>query len=113
MRNPPILIAVLGFFALLAGFGFLFLGLRLIGFDWFGLFGDLPALEHVGIWGWLALVTGVVWLLAAFGLWLASGLGVSRRKEWYIAAHYALLTWFLGALVTACQPQLDLLQLLE
>jgi predicted flap endonuclease-1-like 5' DNA nuclease len=69
MRNPPILIAVLGFFALLAGFGFLFLGLRLIGFDWFGLFGDLPALEQAGIMGWLALATGVVWLLAGLGLW--------------------------------------------
>lgn len=69
MRNPPILIAVLGFFAALAGLGFLFLGLRLIGFDWFGLFGDLPALDHTGVWGWLAVATGVVWLLAALGLW--------------------------------------------
>ena len=42
MKNPPILISVLGFFAALAGFGFLFYGLRVIGFDWFGIFGDLP-----------------------------------------------------------------------
>ena len=42
MKNPPILISVIGFFALLAGFGFLFFGLRVIGFDWFGCFGDLP-----------------------------------------------------------------------
>ena len=42
MKNPPILVSVLGFFAALAGFGFLFFGLRVIGFDWFGLFGDLP-----------------------------------------------------------------------
>ena len=69
MKNPPILIAVLGFFAALAGFGFLFYGLRVIGFDWFGAFGDLPALEHVGIWGWLAVATGIIWLLAALGLW--------------------------------------------
>ena len=69
MKNPPILIAVLGFFAALAGFGFLFFGLRVIGFDWFGVLGDLPALEHVGLWGWLAVATGLVWLLAAIGLW--------------------------------------------
>ena len=37
MKNPPILISVLGFFATLAGFGFLFYGLRAIGFDWFGV----------------------------------------------------------------------------
>src|SRR3954462_5056721 len=69
MRNPPILISVLGFFAALAGFGFLFFGLRVIGFDWFGALGDLPAFEHVGLWGWLAVATGIVWLAAALGLW--------------------------------------------
>jgi cytochrome c oxidase subunit IV len=69
MKNPPILISVLGFFAALAGFGLLFWGFRVLGFDWFGAFGDLPAVEHVGIWGWLAVGLGVVWLLAAFGLW--------------------------------------------
>lgn len=69
MRNPPILISVLGFFAALAGFGFLFAGLRILGFDWFGLFGDLPKFESVGIWGWLAIAAGIIWLLAAGGLW--------------------------------------------
>ena len=69
MRNPPILISVLGFFAALAGFGWLFFGLRLLGFDWFGLFGDVPAFEHVGIWGWLAILGGILWLAAALGLW--------------------------------------------
>ena len=69
MKNPPILIAVIGFFAALAGFGFLFFGLRVLGFDWFGVLGDLPVFESVGLWGWLAVVTGIVWLLAAFGLW--------------------------------------------
>jgi cytochrome c oxidase subunit IV len=69
MKNPPILISILGFFAALAGFGLLFWGFRILGFDWFGAFGDLPAVEHVGIWGWLAVGLGVVWLLAAFGLW--------------------------------------------
>ncbi len=69
MRNPPILISVLGFFAALAGFGFLFFGLRVLGFDWFGALGDLPKFEHVGLWGWLAIAVGVVWIAAALGLW--------------------------------------------
>jgi cytochrome c oxidase subunit IV len=69
MRNPPILISVLGFFAALAGFGFLFFGLRVLGFDWFGALGDLPAYESVGLWGWLAIGAGIAWLLVAFGLW--------------------------------------------
>ena len=69
MRNPPILISVLGFFAALAGFNFLFVGLRMLGFDWFGALGDLPAFEHVGLWGWLAVITGIIWLAAALGLW--------------------------------------------
>ena len=69
MKNPPILVAVLGFFSALAGFGHLFFGLRILGFDWFGALGDVPALENIGLWGWLAVMTGIVWLLVAAGLW--------------------------------------------
>ncbi len=69
MKNPPILISIIGFFAALAGFGYLFFGLRVLGFDWFGALGDLPVFERVGLWGWLAIMTGIVWLLAALGLW--------------------------------------------
>ena len=69
MRNPPILISVIGFFAALAGFGYLFFGLRVLGFDWFGAFGDLPAFNSVGLWGWLAVLAGVAWLFIALGLW--------------------------------------------
>jgi hypothetical protein len=69
MRNPPILISVIGFFAALAGFAYLFFGLRVLGFDWFGALGDLPAFESVGIWGWMAIGMAVLWLLIAFGLW--------------------------------------------
>ena len=69
MRNPPILVSVIGFFAALAGFSYLFFGLRALGFDWFGVLGDLPAFESVGLWGWLAIVVGIAWLLVAFGLW--------------------------------------------
>jgi hypothetical protein len=69
MRNPPVLVSVIGFFAALAGFGFLFYGLRVLGFDWFGLFGDLPKFDSVGIWGWLAVLAGIIWLAVAAGLW--------------------------------------------
>ena len=69
MKNPPILISVIGFFAAMAGFAWLFLGFRLLGFDWFGLLGDVQAFEQAGLWGWLAIVGGVLWLAAAFGLW--------------------------------------------
>jgi hypothetical protein len=69
VKNPPILISVIGFFAVMAGFGWLFFGMRLLGFDWFGLFGDVPAFESVGLWGWLAILGGVLWLAAGLGLW--------------------------------------------
>jgi len=69
MKNPPILISVIGFFAALAGVAWLVLGLRILGFDWFGALGDLPAFEQAGLWGWLAIGGGILWLLAAIGLW--------------------------------------------
>ncbi len=69
MKNPPILVAILGFFAAIAGFGFLYFGLRALGFDWFGALGDLAVFENVGLWGWIAILTGIVWLLVAGGLW--------------------------------------------
>jgi hypothetical protein len=69
MRNPPILVSILGFFAALAGFAWLYIGLRLLGFDWFGALGDLPALEQTGLWGWLAIIGGIAWIAAAFGMW--------------------------------------------
>lgn len=69
MKNPPILISVLGFFAGLAGFSFLFVGLRMLGFDWFGAFGDLPEYDDIGLWGWFAVATGILLLLVAGGLW--------------------------------------------
>ena len=79
MRNPPILISVIGFFAALAGFGQLFFGLRVLGFDWFGLFGDLPAYESVGLWGWFAIIVGVAWILVALGLWALQSWALGAR----------------------------------
>ena len=97
MRNPPILISVIGFFGALAGLYWLYLGLRLLGFDWFGVLGDLPAFEQSGLWAWLAIGAGVAWLAAAAGLW--------SLQEWawqfaIIVAGFALFEaflWFLEA----------------
>ncbi len=69
MKNPPILISVIGFFGAMAGFAWLFFGIRLLGFDWFGALGDIPALEHTGLWGWFAIAAGIAWLAASFSLW--------------------------------------------
>jgi hypothetical protein len=69
MKNPPVLISVIGFFAALAGFANLFAGLRILGFDWFTVLGDVGTFEQSGIWGWIAIGIGVVWLLVAVGLW--------------------------------------------
>ena len=69
MKNPPILISVIGFFALLAGLAWLVLGLRILGFDWFTLLGDVGDFEQSGLWGWLAIIGGIGWIAAAAGLW--------------------------------------------
>ena len=69
MKNPPILISVIGFFAALAGVSYLFFGLSVLGFDWFGALGDLPKYESVGLWGWFAIIAGIAWILVAGGLW--------------------------------------------
>jgi hypothetical protein len=69
MRNPPILISVIGSSRRSPASGICFFGLRVLGFDWFGILGDLPKFDSVGLWGWLAIFAGIAWLLAAFGLW--------------------------------------------
>lgn len=95
MKNPPILISVIGFFAALAGFAWLILGFRIIGWDWFGLLGDVPAFEQAALWGWLAVLGGVLWLAAALGLWSM------RPWAWMLAmvvagvALFEAFLWFL------------------
>jgi hypothetical protein len=95
MKNPPILISVLGFFALLAGFAWLFLGFRILGFDWFGILGDLPKFEGAGIWGWLVVGLGVIWVAAGIALWslqpwawvfamLVAGLALVEAFLWFL-----------------------------
>jgi hypothetical protein len=95
MRNPPILISVIGFFAALAGFSWLFLGLRILGFDWFTVLGDVGKFEQSGLWGWLAIGAGILWLAAAVGLWSL------RPWAWMLAmvvagvALFGAFIWFL------------------
>ena len=69
MRNPPILISVLGFFAIAAGFVWIVGGLRALGIEFGSIFGDLPAYDNVGWWGVFALIVGIAWIAAGLGLW--------------------------------------------
>jgi hypothetical protein len=95
MRNPPILVSVLGFFTLIGAFYWIYLGLRLLGFDWFGALGDLPAFEQTGLWGWLALIAGIAFLAVGIGLWglqewawtvaiIVSGFALFEAFLWFI-----------------------------
>jgi len=95
MKNPPILVSVIGFFAALAGFAWLVLGLRVLGFDWFTVLGDVGKFEQSGLWGWLAIGMGILWLAAAVGLWSL------RPWAWMFAmivAGFALFEAFLWML---------------
>jgi hypothetical protein len=95
MKNPPILVSVIGFFAALAGFAWLILGLRVLGFDWFTVLGDVGKFEQSGLWGWLAIGMGILWLAAAVGLWSL------RPWAWMFAmvvAGFALFEAFLWVL---------------
>ena len=67
MRNPPILISVLGFFAVMAGFVWIVVGLRGLGVEFGSILGDLPAYDNVGIWGIVSLGVGIAWILAGLG----------------------------------------------
>jgi hypothetical protein len=69
MRNPPILISVLGFFAALAGIYYIFAGLRLIGFDFFGAFSNTSLTQGYWFWGVMWIVVGVIYIAVAGALW--------------------------------------------
>jgi hypothetical protein len=95
MKNPPILISVIGFFAAVAGVSWIILGARILGFDWFTLLGDLGKFEQSGLWGWLAIGGGILWLLVAAGLWamqpwawvtaiVVAGLALFEAILWFI-----------------------------
>jgi|SRR4029453_5108403 hypothetical protein len=66
MLRPPVGIAIIGFFALVAGISHLFLGLNLVGAVTFG-----PAQTGSGIFlsGVLAIIGGAIFIAVAFALW--------------------------------------------
>jgi len=98
MRNPPVLVSVIGFFAALAGLGWLLVGLRLLGFDWFGALGDVEAFESAALWGWLTVAGGVLWILAAIGLWTL------RPWAWMLAMIVAGIAVFEAFLYVFAYP---------
>jgi hypothetical protein len=69
MKNPPILISVLGFFGIMAGFVWIVAGLRALGVEFGSFMGDLPAYDNVGWWGVFALIVGVLWVAAGLAMW--------------------------------------------
>lgn len=95
MRNPPILISVIGFFAAVAGISWIIMGMRILGFDWFGALGDVGRFDQSGIWGWLAIGAGILWIAVAGGLWTL------RSWAWVMAmivaglALFEAFLWFL------------------
>jgi hypothetical protein len=70
VKNPPILISVLGFFAVMAGFVWLTVGVRALGIA-IGddIVGELPAYDNVGWGGLFALAIGIAWVAAGLALW--------------------------------------------
>ena len=113
MRNPPILISVLGFFAIMAGFVWIVVGLRGLGVEFGSIFGDLPAYDNVGIWGIVSLGVGIAWILAGLGLWaLSPGRGCSRPSSVFALVNaFFLMVAYAGSgagLAQALMPALIL-----
>jgi len=69
VKNPPILISVLGFFAAMAGVYYIFAGLRMVGFDFFGAFADSPVTQGLWFWGVMWVVLGAIYIAVALALW--------------------------------------------
>ena len=69
MKNPPILISVLGFFGLMVGFYYIFAGLRILGFNFFGVFATAPVTTGWGFWGAMWIIVGLIYFGAAWALW--------------------------------------------
>ena len=69
MKNPPILISVLGFFGDMAGLYYIFAGLRILGFNFFGIFATAPVTTGWGFWGAMWVVVGLIYIAAAGALW--------------------------------------------
>ena len=66
MLRPPVGVAILGFFALIAGIAYLVMGLRIAGWVVFGP-GDFG--NGTLFWGLLTIAAGIAFAAAAFALW--------------------------------------------
>ena len=66
MLRPPVGVALLGFLALMAGFAYTVMGLRLSGYVVFG-----PGSIGSGtlLWGLITLGCGIAFIVVAFSLW--------------------------------------------
>ncbi|HEY6571123.1 MAG TPA: hypothetical protein VIZ22_12580 [Candidatus Limnocylindrales bacterium] len=69
MKNPPILISVLGFFGLMAGLYYIYAGLRIWGFNFFGMFDTADVTAGWGFWGLMWIVVGLIYFAASWALW--------------------------------------------
>ena len=87
MLRPPIGVALLGFVALMAGFAYTIMGLRLSAFVVFGA-GSIGS--GTLLWGLLTLVVGILFIAAAFSLWATQPWG-------WLFAHYLAIFGLLDA----------------
>jgi hypothetical protein len=69
VKNPPILISVLGFFGLMVGLYYIFAGLRILGFNFFGAFATAPVTTGWGFWGAMWVIVGLIYIAASGALW--------------------------------------------
>jgi cytochrome c oxidase subunit IV len=66
MLRPPVGVAILGFFALMAGVAQLMMGFRVAGIV---LFGPAETGNGMVLWGFLTIIVGAIFVAAAFALW--------------------------------------------
>jgi hypothetical protein len=69
VKYPPILISVLGFFGLMAGLYYIYAGLRIWGFNFFGIFANADVTAGWGFWGLMWVVVGLIYIGASWALW--------------------------------------------
>jgi len=89
MLRPPVGVALLGFVALMAGFAYTIMGLRLSGYVVFGE-GDIG--KGLLLWGLLTLFVGVMFFAAAFALWATQPWG-------WLFAHFLAIFGLLEAFI--------------
>ena len=66
MLRPPIGVAILGFYALMAGVANLFVGLYLTGYV---VFGEGSLGEGIFLWGVLTIIVAAIYVAVAVALW--------------------------------------------